>query len=145
MVQRLVWLVYYSSARQIFDEKALSSLLKVSRRNNKRLDVTGMLLFHDGNFIQALEGPEWGVNDTFERIKADRTHGDIRSIGPIEIEQRFFAEWSMGVMKEDLLNGDERSAVTDFLRSKGTVAPASLAWRLLHSFRASIRRQGGLG
>jgi hypothetical protein len=51
--------VFYSSAALVpFSDAELTDLLAVSRANNLRLGVTGMLLYHDGSFLQALEGEE---------------------------------------------------------------------------------------
>lgn len=45
-------LVYLSSAVELFREEELKDLLATSRLNNEKLHVTGMLLYHEGNFIQ---------------------------------------------------------------------------------------------
>ena len=64
---------------------------------NKAVGVTGMLVFHDGAFLQAIEGEKRAVNEIFARIQNDPRHGDLvvlhRGPGP---EQRVFGEWSMG-------------------------------------------------
>ena len=52
----MIALVYVSAARKLFDEAELSALLTQCRANNARLGVTGVLLYADGNFMQALEG-----------------------------------------------------------------------------------------
>ena len=51
-------LVYVSSAVRPFSKSELVELLNVTRDNNSRLGVTGMLLYRDGNFMQVLEGGE---------------------------------------------------------------------------------------
>lgn len=142
MINDLVCIVYYSSARHAFDTAALSRLLETSRRNNSACGVTGMLLFHDGNFIQALEGPTASVGRTFDRIKQDKSHGDVLAVGPMKIEQRYFPDWSMGVLTKPVLSLAGRETVNDFLRCKETpeVAPSSIAWRLLNCFRDGVAR-----
>lgn len=144
MNQDLVCLVYYSNARRTFDGNALSLLLDSCRRHNSTCDVTGMLLFHDGNFIQALEGPRDSVLRVFERIEVDPSHGGILSLGPMIINQRYFPDWSMGVLAESLLSLAGREAVSEFLRCKtdATTTPSSIAWRLLNSFREGVMRAG---
>lgn len=144
MTQELACIVYYSNARHPFDNEALCRLLEISRRNNGAVGVTGMLLFHDGNFIQALEGPRDEVLRMFERVKVDPSHGDILSVGPMTIEQRYFPDWTMGVVAEPLLSPAGREATSDFLRCKAdsTIDPSSIAWRLLEAFREGVRRAG---
>lgn len=90
-------IVYTSSARQEFSAADLKKLLVAARMRNKAVGVTGMLVFHDGAFLQALEGEKRAVNEIFARIQNDPRHGDLvvlhRGPGP---EQRVFGEWSMG-------------------------------------------------
>lgn len=135
----LVCIVYYSSARHAMDGEALSRLLETSRKNNAAYGVTGMLLYHAGNFIQALEGPREAVARVFERIKQDAAHRNILAVGPMSIEQRYFPDWTMGDLRNDVLTPSGRDAVTDFLRYREEIEfdPSSIAWRLLNAFRES--------
>ena len=90
-------IVYTSSARHEFSPADLEKLLVSARMHNKAVGVTGMLVFHDGAFLQALEGEKRAVNEIFARIQNDPRHGDLavlyRGPGP---EQRVFGEWSLG-------------------------------------------------
>jgi hypothetical protein len=90
-------IVYTSSARLEFAIPDLKKLLVGARMRNKAVGVTGMLVFHDGTFLQALEGENRAVNEIFASIQNDPRHRDLtvlhRGPGP---EQRVFGEWSMG-------------------------------------------------
>jgi len=90
-------IVYASTASKDFSLADLKGLLVGARLRNRTLGVTGMLVFHNGSFLQALEGEKRAVNETFARIESDRRHRDIvllhRGPGP---EQRVFGDWSMG-------------------------------------------------
>lgn len=74
---------------------AVERILEASRRNNARAGVTGALMFNDGAFAQVLEGPQKGVEDTFERIQRDLRHSDVTVLECRPVTQRSFAEWSM--------------------------------------------------
>lgn len=74
---------------------AVERILEASRRNNARAGVTGALMFNDGAFAQVLEGPQKGVEDTFERIQRDLRHGDVTVLECRPVTERSFAEWSM--------------------------------------------------
>lgn len=52
----LISLVYLSEAVGHFSHLDLAELLAKSRANNSTLGITGMLLFKEGKFLQALEG-----------------------------------------------------------------------------------------
>src|SRR5687767_6279847 len=89
-------LVYVSSAINLFNSDELKDLLEISRRNNSALDITGMLLYRDGNFIQALEGDEQAVRALFEKISRDPRHKGIVTLVQGETPEREFPDWSMG-------------------------------------------------
>ncbi|AUZ89011.1 hypothetical protein CVO76_16195, partial [Arthrobacter agilis] len=45
-------IVYSSTATRPLNDADLSALLAISRRNNARAEVTGMLLYRGGRFLQ---------------------------------------------------------------------------------------------
>ena len=63
--------LYVAAARNPFSREELAALLAKSRANNERDGVTGMLLYRDGLFIQALEGPPGAMRALLARIRAD--------------------------------------------------------------------------
>jgi hypothetical protein len=78
------------------DAKAeVEQILQASRRNNAKADVTGALMFNGGAFAQVLEGPQRGVEDTFERIQRDIRHGDVTVLECGPVAARSFDSWSM--------------------------------------------------
>jgi hypothetical protein len=96
-IDRIMYqIVYTSSASPDFSANDLAQLLPSARLRNRDVGVTGMLVFHDGIFLQALEGESRAVNETFARIDGDRRHRDLivlhRGHGP---EQRVFGDWPM--------------------------------------------------
>lgn len=76
-------------------EAAIEQILEASRRTNQRLGVTGALMFNGGAFAQVLEGPQKGVEQTFERIQCDPRHGDVTVLEGGPIRERGFVNWSM--------------------------------------------------
>ena len=93
----MIELVYISKSVNRFNEQQLKDLLRLARINNKKLDVTGLLLYDGyGTFIQALEGPENSVETLFNIIKADKRHSNINRIGYRDITERTFNDWQMG-------------------------------------------------
>lgn len=94
-------LVYVSSASPRFADGDLDLILEASRRNNPSCDVTGMLLFADGNFFQVLEGPAEAVQTTFARIGGDPRHNGIIRLLEAPIEARNFPDWTMGFRRLD--------------------------------------------
>ena len=120
-------IVYASTAVEDFSDADLKKLLLGARMRNKGLGVSGMLVFHDGTFLQALEGEKRAVNEIFASILADKRHRDIfvlhRGPGP---EQRVFGDWSMGFADgaADILKGFVR--LKEQLRIKDLNGPQAM-------------------
>lgn len=92
----MLLLVYVSSAVKPFSTSELAELLAKAREKNTRLGITGMLLYQDGNFMQALEGEEDAVRQLYNTINRDvRHHGTIVLLEE-QINKRQFSDWSMG-------------------------------------------------
>ncbi len=91
----LLSLTYFSSATTDFTASDLTELLAAVRPRNAAADITGMLLYHDGSFAQALEGPAEQVRRTFDRICLDRRHRGIHVGFEEEITERAFPDWAM--------------------------------------------------
>ncbi|MCR9277143.1 MAG: BLUF domain-containing protein [Pseudomonadaceae bacterium] len=114
-------LVYVSRATAEVSEEELDALLDQARTNNARVGVTGMLLYHEGGFIQVLEGEESQVNEIYSRIDTDPRHSDPHIVLRHEIEERSFEDWSMGYKRtgnaRDIPEGFHHFLAQGFRRS----------------------------
>ena len=98
-------LTYVSSARKTLSQADLEQILETSRINNARDNITGMLLYADGNIIQVLEGVHSKVRDCFQRIQQDDRHRGAIVLLDEDIQERAFPEWTMGfkqITREDV-------------------------------------------
>jgi hypothetical protein len=93
---KLIQLIYVSAAKNLFNPAELRELLRLARIKNERLGVTGMLLYHEGSFLQVLEGPLSAVEPLLETINHDQRHEKVMLLLRREIEERNFADWKMG-------------------------------------------------
>lgn len=93
--------MYSSIAVTPFSEPELDALLVVSRANNARSGVTGMLLYRDGRFLQVLEGPEASIRQVMERIQDDSGHHSVRTLLEDRVTRRQFPDWTMGFPQVD--------------------------------------------
>ena len=96
MIQQLV---YISTMRMPMIEPEFEEILRVSRRNNGRDGVTGLLVVGRNRFLQLLEGPPEAVTATYARIRADKRHYAAVVIEGREVEQRACADWTMGCVR----------------------------------------------
>jgi hypothetical protein len=91
----LLSIVYSSSAAQLFGDEELGSLLALSRQNNLRTGLTGMLLYRGGYFLQVIEGPADVLRERMSIIAADSRHLDVRVLLQETIGERQFPDWTM--------------------------------------------------
>jgi len=91
----LLSIVYVSTAAWVLDAEGVEELLKTARRNNQRAGITGMLLYVERNFMQAIEGPPDQVRDLYERLELDPRHYGLTKLINEPIVERQFAQWSM--------------------------------------------------
>ena len=86
----------YVSQRLDSDAWVLGDILDSSVRRNRQNDITGMLLYSEGHFMQVLEGDEPAVLATYQRIWDDRRHHCLTLLQAHSVAQRCFTDWSMG-------------------------------------------------
>lgn len=89
-------IVYRSVATQDFWPEDLFALVETARRKNALRSVTGMLLFHEGIFLQLLEGPKRETEGVFEFVKRDPRHKEVEVLLAAGAPERQFPEWTMG-------------------------------------------------
>jgi hypothetical protein len=88
-------LVYVSTAARGQSLEDVDAILKVSRRNNVRDGLTGMLYADDRRFLQALEGEEAHVMAAFTRIQKDPRHRAVVVLSRRTVAAREFGAWEM--------------------------------------------------
>lgn len=101
-------LVYVSTASWSMSGGDLNAILDISRANNRRLGVTGLLLHIDHGFLQVLEGPKDAVMQIFSKVERDTRHIGVRVLVQQEVDERQFGNWSMGF--ERLSESNPRTA-----------------------------------
>lgn len=93
--QDLSYIIYTSKATTEFDGEMLDQILTVSREWNQAHGITGILLYHNSNVMQVLEGSKRDISNIFEKISIDQRHENVHQIAFRETEHRSFSEWSM--------------------------------------------------
>lgn len=106
-------LIYKSAAAGSPAQDDLEKLLLNSRARNKADDITGLLLFHDGHFLQVLEGPKDRVLACYDRIRMDDRHSRFSVVRSEAIEIRNFADWDMGYIPFCSLSASRQKSFID--------------------------------
>jgi len=142
----LISTVYVSSAVAPFSSVDLIELLRSAREKNVRAGLTGMLLYHDGNFIQMLEGPAESVDSLIQKLRLDSRHKDLLVLLRKTLDVRIFGEWQMAFRNTRELSPGELSEVSGYLepaffssRLAKEGERSSAAMRLLEIFRDRLR------
>lgn len=95
--QPVFCLVYASRAADNFSETDLIDILKLARLENGKTGVTGVLIYHNGYFLQMLEGDFSIINTLFyEHICKDTRHNNIATLFQEYKPKRDFPNWNMG-------------------------------------------------
>ena len=127
-------LVYGSSFPGLTPDDELVRILRVSRRNNTAVGVTGALLYIDGNYMQVLEGPPAAVEGVYRRVCRDPRHRGVLTLLDTSPAERSFPDWSMGFVAPADLSAEDRQAARS-LHEMTEPSPGA-ARRLLATFRA---------
>ncbi len=107
----MISLTYLSTATEPYSPADLAELLRTTRERNHAAELTGMLLYANGHFIQTLEGSEDVVDATFARISNDPHHRNVYVALREGIDSRTFADWSMGFEE---ISGEEATSLPGF-------------------------------
>jgi recombinational DNA repair ATPase RecF len=113
-------LVYLSELRSMTTSD-LSDLLEQCRSQNQVLDITGILIHHQGHVMQLLEGEEQVVQDLYARIAADPRHHDLSVIWRSTADRRRFPDWTMAF--QDL---DHETQQQNYIRRRNAALQESL-------------------
>ena len=97
----IVRLTYASRLKKPISHAALEKIMAVSRRNNKKLGVTGALCSSPRGFLQIMEGPAEAVNDLYNRIVRDPRHTQVTLLEYTKVPFREFENWSMAYIRTD--------------------------------------------
>ena len=136
-------LIYVSTSKKLLSNEELLEILKVSRENNGSEEVTGLLLYKGGNFMQVLEGDEAVVTALYEKIKKDPRHKDVAVISREEIQVRQFPAWQMAFQNLDDPAIKNEPGYSQFLQDEFTAEiyreNPLRAYILLLTFRDNMR------
>ena len=90
-------IVYVSEATGLVGSglMPLIDIIGVSEQNNRRDHLTGVLMRHDGRFLQVLEGARADLNRVMGRLSRDRRHENLRIVSDQSVPDRLFPNWAM--------------------------------------------------
>ena len=118
-------LIYSSTSAALFSEEQLHNLLNQARDNNEQQGLTGILLYHAGQFMQLLEGPSAAVHAVYNQIAQDPRHTGLIKLADKSVETRSFPDWSMAFR---VLDNEQFSHLLGYQSPEAAnVAPSGLS------------------
>lgn len=90
------YLIYVSSAVKPMSEQEIQELLNLAKIKNEQLQITGLLVYRSGNFIQYIEGPQDSIQSLYQSICKDIRHRDMTVLDEGTVNARLFGDWKMG-------------------------------------------------
>ena len=137
----MIRLVYISNAPDTLSKEELLATLRTHSEKRRREEITGLLIYESGDFMQVLEGPAERIDQLMGRIQKDSQHGRINVLLREEAEERYFPDWSMAFAASDDLDPEDRKHLSDFLE-RGDLpelgeSGAEAARQMLMAFRST--------
>ena len=91
----MICIVYISSAKLGLTDSEIINIVEDARINNEKSEITGLLLFNRGNFMQLVEGDEQAIEALYEKIRKDNRHTEVKLLLKESITHRNFSTWTM--------------------------------------------------
>lgn len=95
-------LVYISEAVADISYTDIRDILSMGREQNGKVDVTSLLIFRDGYFVQLLEGDETNVRKILSSILLDERNYSLRILSEARSEQRLFGRIPLAFYDGDI-------------------------------------------
>lgn len=95
-------IAYRSRIRDGLDaKKTLAGIYAVAASENPVRGITGVLIYHDRNVLQVLEGAEKQLDQLMDNIRHDDRHTDFTILCETRINERSLSQWNMEVANLD--------------------------------------------
>lgn len=88
-------LLFTSKAVKELTPQDLIHIHNQGARNNLKNDITGLLLYHNGEFVHLMEGEKQKVQDMCSKILLDKRHTDISLLLQDTTKRKYFENWSI--------------------------------------------------
>lgn len=90
---------YVGSKNQV--NKELVKISSVAKVNNIQFNITGVLFYHNGKFLQAIEGTRTTLEHLMMVLEKDPRHKNITRLVDTEVNNQSFSDWNMDAFNLD--------------------------------------------
>jgi hypothetical protein len=89
-------LIYTSHPNVDVTEGFVTEILTKAMKRNYARQISGLLVYSHGEFMQLIEGDKQDIEKLFNIIRSDIRHGDIRVLTETQSPHRCMPTWAMG-------------------------------------------------
>ena len=94
------YILYISSFKRDYTADELNVMMDGFKENNKRDGITGVIIVGQRNIMQFIQGKEDVLDKTWQKIKTDSRHKNVRVLLIGEIELTLYKDWSLKYISE---------------------------------------------
>ena len=87
---------YISNFARDLNKHQIADLIKTVNINNRKEEITGILIIRNKQFFQILEGDNDVIDRMYKKIKSDNRHTTIIKLLDITIDGRIFNDYNSG-------------------------------------------------
>jgi len=132
---KLASLIYFSHRHPSPPPSELEDILTTSVRNNRDLNITGLLVSDERFFMQVIEGAPLPLNELYKQITTDKRHHHVTLIDYSMTNDRSFEHWWMAAAKVP-------EFIERYLKSRfGGFEPAKFSARDAREYLEMLRDQ----
>lgn len=132
--EAFVHVSYCSQARADLSSADLDCVLDVSKKNNKRDQITGLLTYSGDIFIQFIEGPKRSIDQLMYRLRGDARHRDLIVLSEGAEHARLLPDWDMELVSAYEAHRLLRDALRESDRYSTVIALSRLLAKLQPEF-----------
>lgn len=104
----------------------LGDIVRVAKVENLKRNITGVLFYLNGHFLQIIEGEESHLRQLMINIENDARHENIEYLIDTKAEKRGFGDWNMDSFRLDGTQNIARETIKDLAESfKKNLLPRS--------------------
>jgi hypothetical protein len=101
----LVQLVYVSRPT-VPVESAAGEFVPLAMEKNDEHDISGLVLAHEGYYLQLIEGERERINQLYTNLVKDERHECVTLLRYTQLREREFGDWSMAYITTNDLGDD---------------------------------------
>lgn len=132
-------IVYVSLACEDLTSAQLKELLTHCRAQNETSGVTGVLVYHQREILQLLEGEADDVLGLYQQIEGDQRHQQLYKLWEGPIAERSFARWAMAFVDQALIEAMPQAVHSSWIdRGLAHSVKASTGKKLLLNVRDEL-------